>query len=248
MECLACATRTRSGLAAWPLVVALSACGGQSEDSLPASGGAGGGPWAGGAGGMTNEVSVSYRTLDDMDEEEGNSPAGLPPSGFYWTTSSTSGGIGNWFVQSAEGKLSDAMIDEIVPHRDGSRRACHVTGADYARGVDLFAQLNHPTSRPADLSAFRGIAFWARLTSQSGKLVVAIGDGRSYFIADDALSPLPSHTFAVSDQWQHFELSFESIGADPSRVVSLEFVGGEGGEPFELWVDDVAFVCSGACP
>ncbi len=246
---VACAAwKRRFGRAVWPVFVALAGCAGRSQAPTPAGNGGEGADIATGAvGGMTTSPSTSYRTLDDMDHAEGSYPVGLEPPAFYWTTS-TSGGIGNWFVMSVDGTVSDAAIDEILPPRGESRKACHVSGAGYARGLDLFAQLNHPTSRPADLSAFLGIAFWARLTSETSKLVAAVGDGRTFFAAEDDQSPLPSQTFTVSDHWQHFELSFQSIGADPSHVVSLEFVGGEGGEPFELWVDDLAFICSGACP
>jgi hypothetical protein len=33
-----------------------------------------------------------------------------------------------WFLSNSQGLLGDAPIDDFMPPRDGTRRACHVTG------------------------------------------------------------------------------------------------------------------------
>lgn len=198
-----------------------------------------------------------------MDHADDSLPT-LPPgsSSFFWH-SRTSMGLGNWFVTSAERSLGDATVEDVLPPRGESKKACHITGSKVAGGVDLWAQLDHPSSRRVDLKAYAGIAFWARLNSPSGRLIVAINDDRpgTFFQAEASKTPWPAQRLAVPDpEWHRFVLLFEDFrsptvdanGAnrplDPSGVVSIDFVAGIGGESFDLWIDDLALLCRGPCP
>jgi hypothetical protein len=96
------------------------------------------------------------------------------------------------------------------------------------------------------------MSFWARLESPSGRVVVALNDGSRASGLLDGRSTLPSRTLDVGADWQEFMLPFESFSqdlpADGPSVASFEFFVGEGGEKFDLWIDDLALVCSGGCP
>ena len=190
-----------------------------------------------------------FQMIDDMDHTNNAFPdPPSPTSAFFWG-SSTSVHIGNWFVSSLGGIDGDAHIDAIIPSRGESKKACHMSGSMLERGADLWAQLDHPIGRPVDLGAYAGIAFWARLNSPSSKLVIAIDDriGGGFFTAQASRAPLPAQTIAVADQWEHVVLLFDDFGLDPSGVVSIDFVVGDGGESFDLWIDDLALLCRGFC-
>jgi len=196
-------------------------------------------------------TSSLFHLIDDMDHADENFPA-VPPdsSSFFWRGGTSS--LGNWFVSSPDGIGGDARIDEIVPPRGDSKKACHVVGSKHDTGVDLWAQLNHPSSRPVDLSAFAGIAFWARLGSPSGKLVVAINDHNpgTFFSAEASQTPWPWLARRLADsEWERIVLLFDDFGRalDTSAVVSIDFVVGSGGESFDLWIDDLTLLCRGAC-
>jgi hypothetical protein len=204
--------------------------------------GTGGGLAMGGTGtsGAPNESSI-----DDVDHSGGGFDTGLPPnsgSGFVWAE-----GLGNWFVTSPppDQIQGDAQAADIVPPRGDSTKAYRVQGSGHDQGVDLFAQLHHPQGDPADLSAYAGIAFWTRLDGSSGQLVVALTPSGRYF---GAVDPVPSVELSVSNEWQNFELPFEAFGTDGHAVASIDFVVGQGGDAFDLWVDDLALLCRDACP
>ncbi|HYP89459.1 MAG TPA: hypothetical protein VEQ59_14930 [Polyangiaceae bacterium] len=190
----------------------------------------------GGAG--LSEAEQGFQTVDDMSQTVG--PAGS--SAFIWSTP-TASGLGNWFLSNSQGLLGDAPIDDFMPPREGTRRACHVTGPGYVGGIELWAQLNHPAGSPVDLSSFSGFSFWARSSSHSQELVVAIDDGRGYFFASATPSPLRSKTIQLSESWGLYGIGFEEVAADPSAVASIDFIAGTDGGPVDLWVNDLALSC-----
>ena len=242
--------------------------GGNDADAVlvpPAPASASGSPNATGGEPRTSVAPTSnlFHLVDDMDHADSSLPA-VPAgtSAFFWH-SRTSNGLGNWFVTSAERSLGDARIDDIVPPRGDSKKACHVTGSKLAGGVDMWAQLDHPSSRPIDLKAYAGVAFWARLDSPSGRFIVAINDHQpgTFFDGEVGKSPWLAQRLAVSDsQWHRFVLLFDDFrqgGAnanstghalDASAVVGIDFVVGASGESFDLWIDDLALLCRGTCP
>lgn len=120
-----------------------------------------------------------------------------------------------------------------------------VQGSGHERGVDLWAQLDHPAWRPRDLSAYAGIRFSAKLEGGDGRIVVAMNPGGSYFDADP---PAPSVAVELGTDWGEFSLPFTLFGIDGSSVASFDFVAGDGGTEFDLWVDDVGLLCRAECP
>ncbi|HET7545328.1 MAG TPA: hypothetical protein VFK05_35925 [Polyangiaceae bacterium] len=187
-------------------------------------------------------MPTTSEVIDDGDNSEGN--PSLPPnsSGFWW------GGahLGNWFVSAPDpnGYRRDAGKVEIVPPREDSvwARAARDSGRDH--GVDLFAQLDHPLGRPVDLGNYDGIAFWAMLKGANNSVVVGMNPGVDYF---EHSNEVASVTIAVSSEWQRFELPFEKFGIDNHTIASFDFIVGEGGGDFELWIDDLTLLCRNEC-
>jgi len=195
--------------------------------------------------GTAGDAGGGVEPIDDV-EHAGDQFAGLPAnsSAFFWGP----GFLGNWFVYAPlPDRLSgDAQTADIVPPRGDSARAYRVQDADRESGVDLYAQLDHPLNRAMDLSQYEGITFWAKLGGASGRLVVALTPGGERYF--DAADTIPSIELTVSSEWEQFVLPFDAFGSDGSAVASFDFVAGQGGEAFDLWVDDLAFLCRGACP
>lgn len=215
-----------------PVLLSVSACGGAvANDGANAH--AGGSPVTPG-----NDL---VEVIDDMDRTDGGYPAAPPGSAsFFWR-----GGLGNWFVTSSDGVSQDAVIDELDPSQGESGKACHVSGAGLGVGVDLWAQLNHPQGRPVDVSAYSAVTFRARLTGAKVPLTVAFGADGQFFHSQAGFA---SRALSVSEEWQSFDLLFAEFDLETSAVSSIDFVIGQGADPFNLWVDDLAFRCNRACP
>lgn len=234
------------------VVGAAIACGGKSQTSEPnADAGDGGNSSAdggnsvvetttgvGGVGGAP-DLPGPTEPVDDMELVDVSSPAS-----FVWGP----GYLGNWFVRAPEPDAlsGDGQAVEIVPPRGDSHRAYRVEGSGHSLGVDLWVQLDHPFGKPMDLSNYVGISFWSRLYGDTDSLFVAVNPLAYYFDAPEG--PVASVEFSVSGEWQQFLVLFQTLGVDPHAVVSFDFIAGDGGGDFELWIDDLAFVCAGACP
>lgn len=206
----------------------------------------------GGATGGTAQVAqpVDLGDGDSAGDGRPTIPANVGTGAFFWGGCGDMGWkIGNWFVTSD--RQRDAFYREIDPPRDTSTQARGVTGEDFATGVALWVQLDHLLAQPVKLSGCSAVSFWARLESPSGRLVVALNEGSRGSGVLDGRSILPSRTLGVGPDWQELVLPFESfpgLAADDLSLASIEFFVGEGGEQFDLWIDDLALVCSGGCP
>jgi hypothetical protein len=164
--------------------VLVAACGGESRggpdggvdtggtSSSNAAGAAGddsgAGPATPGQGGVAGDAAApetgTTELIDDGDHPDENIPLAPDTSGFLW------GGthLGNWFVRAPAPNAyqRDAVRAELAPPRDESVWALRVQDTGRERGVDLWAQLDHPQGRPADLGAYTGFAFWAKLRAK----------------------------------------------------------------------------------
>ena len=186
-------------------------------------------------------------TIDNEHAGDGRPvPPPNAPGAFFWGSDSAGWRIGNWFVTSD--KVHDVGLSPIDPPRAGSTEARRASGQGYASGVVLWVQLNHPQGRAVDLSAYSGIAFWARLKSATSAVVVSLNDGSRASGALDGRSTLPSVSLTAGDTWQQFTLPFDTFGLSDLKIATVEFFIGDKGETFDLWVDDFALTCSGACP
>lgn len=188
---------------------------------------------------------------DQTESIDGVEPGAVPslmnqPAAFYW-----SGGLGNWFVCTPPGGNPDSPIHgdaqtaDIVPPRGDSTHAFRLQGSGEPLGADLYAQLEHPSGGAADLTAYAGIAFWAKLDGDSDQLAVGLSAVAPYCSPSTDVTTV---TVAVPNEWQKFELPFDAFGTDGNAVANIEFIVGAGGGAFDLWLDDLSLVCRGECP
>lgn len=223
---------------------------GGSGGSSPPSGGTGGagvGAPESDRGGAAGTVSTAARIYLGDDDRHGDAPLVPLPvtASFYWGTGSngTYGGwhLGNWFVTAD--RLLDAPSRQLDPPRDGGVWARGVSGRGRPEGVVLWVQLDHPYNRAVDVRGCSTVHFWARLDSSSGQLTVGLNDGARPSGTFDGRPLLVSRELSVGGEWKEFTLPFESFPFGGSTLTSIEFLVGQGGEPFDLWIDDLALVC-----
>jgi hypothetical protein len=210
--------------------------------------------------------------LDDMEP----GPLNFEPAGGAAFISPVTGRIGNWFMSAAgvvPTSWGDAYGDDIVPPRGDSKRARHARGAQLADIYDVYVQLDHPSGRPVDLSAYAGVVFWARLpftgkNMRQNDLIVGLRDrqARATYFDDARIDDAdPGNWFAqrvrVGLEWQRFVLLFDDFRQgirspasaarrtlDTSEMISIDFIVYPDGRDYDLWIDDVALLCRGTCP
>jgi hypothetical protein len=170
--------------------------------------------------------------LDDTSRQH----PGLPPgsAGFFWRW-----GLGNWFIRSSTGISQDANVTDI----DGGVREWQVSGGQGVT-VDLWAQLNHPSGTPLDLSPYSGITFEAKLSGAPGPLLVALNANGDF---SRVISAASTQRFAAADDWQAEEMPFPQ-GTDATHITSIDFVIAEGNAPFTLNIRNVGLRCKADCP
>lgn len=253
-------SRQPSALGSFAVVVLINvlACGG--EHGTP-----GGGEPAGTSSPPTSQPMPSagapsetrLHLIDDMERDKPNLPV-IPGNGagFYWPAGP--GTLGNWFVSDGSGNgLEDAPVVALSPARADSRHAIFVASRERSGRLDLWAQLDHPSNRPLDLSKFTGIAFWARMKGGDGRLTVALRDrlpgaGRTETPSlDQPLTPGVWQQFILPfDDFQRPTTPGEAAPAPLNRaaISDVHFVAGGVDQPIELWIDDLALFCRGTCP
>lgn len=206
-----------------PLAMSVWACGGSATSDAPPEQG------AGEAGGGATRV-----VIDDLDpgDDEPMVPEGS--SAFFWA-----GGLGNWFTTDAWGETRETVIEATA-----GGKACHESGDGDGVGIDLWAQLDHPLGRPVDIDGYSGIAFRARLSGAGGQLLVALSADGGYFQGVPAIG---KRGIDVGEQWQAFELPFSELSLQGSAITSIDFIVTAADEPFDLWIDDLSFLCAGPC-
>lgn len=202
---------------------------------------------AGGLGSASGGASGAGTVLLVDDEVASDGRPGVPSSAaFFWGSPRAGWRLGNWFLTS-DG-VYDVELSPFAPARDGSMQARRVSGSGFASGVVLWAELDHPLHRPVDLSAYSGITFWARLESKSGVLAVAAENEPGRAVMAEGRDTLPVVvSLDVGPDWQQFTLPFDELFQGEPQAASIDFFAGAGGEAFELWIDDLAFLCTGAC-
>jgi hypothetical protein len=208
----------------------LSSSGGASSGGASSGGASSGGASSGGASTM-----VATKTTETIDAASGASDPSIPQDSgaFVWHF-----GLGNWFVNATDGTHHDGLLETV----DGVT-ARHAVGNGQGASLDLWAQLDHPTGKPRDLSAYSGISFDVRASNANELLVAFNVNGQ---LATLNLASQPS--VPISDAWQSSTLRFADVGLDPTAVTSIDFIVRQPAQPFDLWVRNLDLVCDDACP
>lgn len=206
------------------LVVHIVGCAGSVSKPGDNSGAAGAAP-------VVPTVPAASESLDD--------PSGIYPdapgngSAFFWRW-----GLGNWFVARSDGTHRDATYEALATGKVWK------APAELGGATDLWAQLNHPSGKPIDLSAYQGMTFDARLVDGAAQLVVALSAGGDLSVAERTSA---AQRFELDETWRSYALDFGEGGAS-AAVSSFDFVVATPRSAGELQVRNVALSCNATCP
>jgi hypothetical protein len=159
-------------------------------------------------------------------------------------------GLASWF---------GGGIVNLDPPRQDSKRA--QSGSDDLR-LDIHGPKFQAGALYPDLSAYAGVAFWARARSHGETVLVALEDEdvagfRGYAEARASAKAWFETEVKLSSDWRRHIVLFEDVKqpGHPDRklrtqaIWSVHFMGGGAqGRSREYWIDDLALLCRGACP
>jgi hypothetical protein len=178
--------------------------------------------------------------LEPIDLVEPSDPDTTPGSAFHWKY-----GVGNWFAVSGSSNV-DAKAVSLTPSRGASTQAYYAR-LEPGEIVNLLVELDHPERRALDLSGYAGLTFLARSDVNDHWLTVGFNGVYTGSSAEGLFVGLPSY-----GEWQRYVLLFDTIfgaaGSLPSALKTIAFAAQASGQPVDLWVDEVALICSGPCP
>jgi hypothetical protein len=154
-----------------------------------------------------------------------------------------------------------------MPPRGNSRGAWRVRVNSGEPALDLHLDIHGPAFPRVpypDLSAYAGIAFWARSDLPGGEVTVAIEDdtvlATGYPEALDSGRPWFTRRVQVGSDWRRHVLLFDDFRqklvdgrqsdarVHTKAVWSLHLLNGLDGKPVDYQFDDVALLCRGRCP
>jgi endoglucanase len=167
--------------------------------------------------------------------------------GGYWFTSVDS--AGSTLVPTGTFTMSG-------PGHAGSLHAAHMHGTMASAGNSLYASMGFGFADPHgayDASRYSGIAFWAKgpahVRVQIPDAYTDPGGGNCTDCYNDFGIEL-----ALTADWQRYTIPFEWLAQKPgwgdprsalttSEIFAMEWQFGTPGREFDVWVDDITFVC-----
>jgi hypothetical protein len=261
---------------AWAALIAIAACGYKSYDELFVAGqggsaNTGGRAQTGGAAGQGGSArpntggsagSFAIDLIDSM-EQDADGGSALPrvngrTSGWFTYNDGTTSG---W----QEPRPGAFRMASIYPApRDGSQWAARTFGNGFTSWGSSMG-LNLKSGAAYDASAYAGVVFYAMVGDQAptSSFRIAFPEPRTVASSD------PSGLGACSSQcWDHFGKDIEPTktwtsytvlfaearqiqpiatpaALDATHLIGISFELGPSA-PFDLWIDDIAFVCKNA--
>jgi imidazolonepropionase-like amidohydrolase len=157
----------------------------------------------------------------------GPEPQAAFGAGWMVSTDQLMGGKSQGAMQVVPGSATSsgggslAISGEILP------------GAPYGWAGALFSP-GAATMMPADLSARKGIRFWAK------------GDGKTYRLmvftrTSVQQQSFPTQTFVAGTEWKEYDFPFSAFGTDAHDLMGILFTGGPALGTFAFQIDDVSF-------
>jgi hypothetical protein len=183
---------------------------------------------------------VGHSPLVDDFEDDNELVALLEGRNGYWVS------ITDTDPESSEPVLLPSLRPEGSPT---NRYALHMSGERHAKwGASVQVELG-PTCY--DASVYRGIAFDVRGPGRlfaGVRAVDAVPVDRGGTCTTDCYDS-HLHPVDATDGWTHHELAWKQLHqrgkaepADPRRLSGFEFLVRPEDTPYDLWIDNVAFV------
>lgn len=170
------------------------------------------------------------------------------------------GGRGGYWYSMLDkdgSRMQPQQYEAEGPGRNGSKGAAHMSGklAPAAPGVYPYAGLGFGLAEHGmyDASRYVGVTFWAK---GPGKIRFEIPDG--YTSPGGGWCSDCYNDFGVeiglTDQWEQYTVRFDWLAQKPNwgdrkpqistdKLVAMEWEFSSQDREFDIWIDDVAFVC-----
>jgi endoglucanase len=192
--------------------------------------------------------------IDDF-EDNNNQITVFDDRGGYWYTYADKLGSTVWPEQGDNGGTFT-----VVEGGNGSKYAVNMKGRLAASSIVYAAMgLNFRDPKEGfDASKYEGITFFAkRGAGSTGKLFVKLPDGSTD--PDGAVCSACYNDFGVElnigEQWKRYVLPFRDLKQEPfwgaprrphmdrTKLYAIHWEAKASGADFDIWVDDIAFVC-----
>jgi endoglucanase len=194
--------------------------------------------------------------IDDF-EDANNQITVFDDRGGYWYTYADKEGS---TITPEQGDNGGTFT--VAEGGNGSKYAVNVKGKLAGKSIVYAAMgLNFRDPKEAfDASKYEGITFFARRgPGSTGKLVVKLPDGSTD--PDGAVCSACFNDFAaeltIGDQWKRYVVPFRDLKQEPfwgaprrphvdrSKLYAIHWEVKASGADFDIWVDDIGFVCKG---
>jgi hypothetical protein len=208
-------------------------------------------PWETGA--TPKAKALDYPVCSDTavieDAEDGDNRTIVQDGrGGYWFTFTDSNG------SRIEPQGSFTMSS---PGRAGSKGAARMHGKIGTIGEYFYAGMGVSIADPRgpyDASDFSGVSFWAK---GPGRIRFEMPDGNTApegGVCKDCYNDFGIYLSLEAD-WQRYTIPFEWLSQrsgwgephpelDQKRVIAMEWEFNGAGRDFDIWIDDIAFVCN----
>jgi endoglucanase len=172
---------------------------------------------------------------------------------------------GNWFsfVDANGSTITPAgwPFKMGAPGRNGSRGAPRMSGTMASTGDAVYAGmgiwLTDPTG-PYDASKYTGVTFWAKGPGRVRFEIPDVHTGPEGGICKDCYNDF-GIVLALEPDWRKYTIRFEwleqrSGWGEPypalqvDQILKLEWEFNGAGRPYDIVIDDIAFVCEGCTP
>jgi internalin A len=242
-----------------------------ADGGMPADAGTGGGTPAGtggapGTGGALPGTGGARPPcgplIDDMEDGSGRVCAGAGRVGVWYAFND---GLGTqWPAPTTPGLPIETS--PIPGGRGDSHRAMHTYGqkmSSWGGGIGVDLAFDGTTYGLYDARAYDGITFWARSEPQLSEIHVRISTASSALTGYDGtctsypICPTPAESVVMpTSEWRQYWVPFSQLHVgyplplEADKVINVQFLVRDGGNPFDFWIDDLSFYTgqAGCCP
>jgi hypothetical protein len=233
-----------------PLLAALLAgCGGGSATTVGAA--APSAKPADSAASAPASKACSDGMIDDAEDNDGKIMVQKDRGGYWFT-----------YADDAGSTIAPKKFEMAAGGANGSKYAAHMTGKMGTKGDSVWAGMGFnfgDPKKPYNATAYKGVSFQAKLGAGSlDKVHVTLADVNTDPDGNVCKDKCYNHFGAdvtLTDKWAKYTLLFSAMtqqtgwgdphppSIDASKVYGMQWAESVKGASFDVWIDDVQFVC-----
>jgi endoglucanase len=230
------------------LTITLAACGGATT----ATGGAAP-PSAKPADSAASAASAKAcpdAVIDDAEDNDGKVLTAKDRGGYWFT-----------YADEAGSTIEPKKFAMAAGGANGSKYAAHMSGKMSTKGDSVWAGMGFTfgdPKKPYNATAYKGISFQAKIgTGSTDKVRVSLGDINTD--PDGKVCKACYNNFGaditLTDKWAKYTIPFSGMtqqsgwgdphppSIDASKLYGVQWAESTAGASFDVWIDDVQFVC-----